>query len=200
MNDDFRQDPPEPEEYRLARERLVAQLRHSGIKDERVLQAILKVPRHLFIEERMRYRAYEDMALPIEEEQTISQPYIVARMTETLLQGEHLNSVLEVGTGSGYQAAILAKLVDKVYSIERIEFLYKLLSACTPPLIRLSKGTGSMEGVIPCCILIYLYSGVRVEVAAVRAAAKETAKIAFAPKRPLFVVSSKFTSKSSMPF
>ncbi len=102
------------------RDRLVVRLREEGIRDNRVLEAIASTPRHLFIDEALASRAYEDTALPIGHGQTISQPYIVARMTELLLEVEP-KVVLEVGTGSGYQAAILAGLVGKVYSTERIE-------------------------------------------------------------------------------
>lgn len=102
------------------RDRLVARLREEGIRDNRVLDAIASTPRHLFIDEALASRAYEDTSLPIGHGQTISQPYIVARMTELLLQVKP-KVVLEVGTGSGYQAAILSGLVDKVYSTERIE-------------------------------------------------------------------------------
>ncbi|VAW74708.1 Protein-L-isoaspartate O-methyltransferase [hydrothermal vent metagenome] len=104
------------------RDRLVARLREEGIRNNRVLDAIASTPRHLFIDEALASRAYEDTSLPIGHGQTISQPYIVARMTELLLEVKP-SVVLEVGTGSGYQAAILAGLVDKVYSTERIEAL-----------------------------------------------------------------------------
>ncbi len=104
------------------RDRLVQRLRSEGIKNPAVLEAIRETPRHLFVDEALASRAYEDTALPIGLGQTISQPYIVARMTELLLEAEP-RKVLEVGTGSGYQAAILATLVDKVYSTERIEAL-----------------------------------------------------------------------------
>jgi len=105
--------------YRLARERMVeTQIKARGIKDERVLKAMLKVPRHLFVDEALRDQAYGDFPLPIGEGQTISQPYIVALMTEALeLKGNE--RVLEVGTGSGYQTAILAELALWVYTIER---------------------------------------------------------------------------------
>ncbi|TCK18424.1 protein-L-isoaspartate(D-aspartate) O-methyltransferase [Thiogranum longum] len=102
------------------RDRLVARLREEGIHNNRVLETMASTPRHLFLDEALATRAYEDTSLPIGHGQTISQPYIVARMTELLLEVEP-KVVLEVGTGSGYQAAILAGLVDKVYSTERIE-------------------------------------------------------------------------------
>ncbi len=109
----------EPDIYRKARERMVeTQIAARGIKDPRVLAAMRKVPRHLFVDEALRDQAYGDYPLPIGEGQTISQPYIVALMTEALeLKGPE--KVLEVGTGSGYQAAILAELARWVYSIER---------------------------------------------------------------------------------
>jgi protein-L-isoaspartate(D-aspartate) O-methyltransferase len=108
------------------RERLLRQLRAEGIRAERVLDAIRDVPRHLFIEEALASRAYENTALPIGFGQTISQPYIVARMTEVLLESARLTRVLEIGTGSGYQTAVLASLVDEVYTVERLEPLMKL--------------------------------------------------------------------------
>jgi protein-L-isoaspartate(D-aspartate) O-methyltransferase len=104
------------------RDRLVEGLRRRGIRDERVLEAMRAVPRHLFVDDPMRAQAYRDNALPIREGQTISQPYVVARMTE-LLQVEPDHSVLEIGTGSGYQTAVLAQLARVVYSIERIASL-----------------------------------------------------------------------------
>lgn len=104
------------------RERLVKRLQEQGIKDKRVLNAIGNTPRHLFLDEALAHRAYEDSALPIGYGQTLSQPYIVARMTELLLAAKiPLKRVLEVGTGSGYQTAILAQLVDEVWSVERIK-------------------------------------------------------------------------------
>ncbi len=108
------------------RERLIQRLRDNGIRDERVLAALLNVPRHLFVDEALASRAYEDSSLPIGYSQTISRPYIVARMTEVLFANGHLNKVLEVGTGSGYQTAILLALTDAVYSVERIEPLHKI--------------------------------------------------------------------------
>ncbi|MCB1801652.1 MAG: protein-L-isoaspartate(D-aspartate) O-methyltransferase [Gammaproteobacteria bacterium] len=105
------------------RERLVERLREGGIRDRRVLERIRETPRHLFVDEALASRAYEDTALPIGNGQTISQPYIVARMTEALLEHGPLDSVLEVGTGSGYQTAVLAPLVRRVYTTERIKVL-----------------------------------------------------------------------------
>jgi protein-L-isoaspartate(D-aspartate) O-methyltransferase len=110
---------------RGTRDRLVQRLRSHGINDERVLEAITQVPRHEFVDEALSSRAYEDTALPIGLGQTISQPWIVARMTEALLDGGSPEKVLEVGTGSGYQAAVLSHLVPKVFTVERIKELLK---------------------------------------------------------------------------
>lgn len=110
---------------RGTRDRLVERLREKGIADERVLKAILTVPRHQFVDEALSSRAYEDTALPIGQSQTISQPLIVAKMTEALLQGGTPEKVLEVGTGSGYQSAILAQLVPEVFTVERIRELLR---------------------------------------------------------------------------
>ncbi len=102
------------------RDRLIERLRSKGITNEQVLEVMRVMPRHLFVDEAMSSRAYEDTALPIGHGQTISQPFIVARMTEVLLSQGVPDAVLEVGTGSGYQAAILSQLVPRVYSVERI--------------------------------------------------------------------------------
>lgn len=102
------------------RDRLVSRLRAEGIRNEAVLDVIRNTPRHLFVDEALASRAYEDTALPIGYNQTISQPYVVAAMTNLVVSGKP-SKVLEIGTGSGYQAAILAPLVDKVYTVERIE-------------------------------------------------------------------------------
>jgi protein-L-isoaspartate(D-aspartate) O-methyltransferase len=102
------------------RDRLVQRLRDQGITNLAVLDRIRNVPRHIFVDEALGSRAYEDTALPIGFGQTISQPYIVARMTEALLEGGPLSNVLEVGTGCGYQTAVLAPLVGKIYTVERI--------------------------------------------------------------------------------
>ena len=105
------------------RERLVSRLRDEGIDDENVLDAIRNVPRHAFVDEALASRAYEDVALPIGMGQTISQPYIVALMTQTTVAAPSLSRVLEVGTGCGYQTAVLASLVPRVYTVERIGLL-----------------------------------------------------------------------------
>jgi protein-L-isoaspartate(D-aspartate) O-methyltransferase len=105
------------------RERLILRLVEQGIRDPRVLDRIRNVPRHLFVDEALSSRAYEDTALPIGHGQTISQPYVVARMTEAVTLGGVPDKVLEIGTGCGYQTAVLAPLVGKLYSIERIEAL-----------------------------------------------------------------------------
>lgn len=103
------------------RDRLINRLREQGIKDEKVLDVMRQTPRHIFIDEALAHRAYEDTALPIGYNQTISQPFIVARMTEMLLAEGPLHKVLEVGTGSGYQTSILAPLVSELVSVERIK-------------------------------------------------------------------------------
>lgn len=102
------------------RDRLVQRLRDAGIADEKVLNAVRTVPRHLFVDEALAMRAYEDTALPIGHSQTISQPWVVARMTEALFLNADPKRVLEIGTGSGYQAAVLAALGLEVYTVERI--------------------------------------------------------------------------------
>lgn len=102
------------------RARMIERLREKGIRDERVLAALAAVPRHIFVEEALASRAYEDTALPLGFAQTISQPYIVARMIEVLRSGRELGRTLEVGAGCGYQAAVLAQLTDEVYAVERI--------------------------------------------------------------------------------
>ncbi len=107
------------------RDRLIERLRAKGIKNERVLEVMRTMPRHLFVDEALSHRAYEDSSLPIGHGQTISQPFIVARMTELILSRGVPDKVLEVGTGSGYQAAILSQLVPQVYSVERIVALQK---------------------------------------------------------------------------
>ena len=128
------------------RARMVERLRGKGIRDERVLGALATVPRHLFVEEALASRAYEDTALPIGFAQTISQPYVVARMIEVLIHGKEPKNVLEVGTGCGYQAAVLAHIYPAVYSIERIKGLLERARANLLGLrlanLRLAHGDG----------------------------------------------------------
>lgn len=107
------------------RNRLVQRLRDAGINNEEVLNVIASTPRHLFIDEALAHRAYEDTALPIGHGQTISQPYTVAKMTDLLLKGGSVKKVLEIGTGSGYQTAVLSPLVDQLFSVERIAPLHE---------------------------------------------------------------------------
>ena len=105
------------------RERLIERLREAGIRNSAVLDVIRSTPRHIFVDEALASRAYEDTALPIGYGQTLSQPYVVARMTAALLEGDKPKRVLEVGAGSGYQTAVLAQLVDQVFAVERIAAL-----------------------------------------------------------------------------
>ena len=105
------------------RERLIERLYEEGLSNPRVLEVIRRTPRHLFVDEALAHRAYEDTALPIGHNQTISQPYMVGRMTELLLAAGPLDKVLEIGTGSGYQTSVLAQLVERVFSVERIQAL-----------------------------------------------------------------------------
>jgi len=107
------------------RERMVGRLLEQGVRNQKVLQVMKSTPRHIFVDEALASRAYEDTALPIGHNQTISQPYIVAKMTELLLATKPLGRVLEIGTGCGYQTAVLAQLVDYVYTVERILPLQK---------------------------------------------------------------------------
>ena len=107
------------------RQRLVDRLAKEGIRRQEVLQAMNTVPRHLFVDEALASRAYEDIALPIGYGQTISQPFVVALMTQALLDDLHPASVLEIGTGCGYQTAILACLIDQVFTVERVQELYQ---------------------------------------------------------------------------
>jgi protein-L-isoaspartate(D-aspartate) O-methyltransferase len=111
---------------RRTRERLIQRLEEAGIRDRDVLDAIRRVPRHLFVDEALASRAYEDSALPIGHGQTISQPYTVARMTEVLLEQGRPDTVLEIGTGSGFQTAVLASLARRVYSVERVGLLSEM--------------------------------------------------------------------------
>src|SRR5690606_12355291 len=105
------------------RERLIQRLYDEGLSNSKVLEVIRRTPRHLFVDEALSHRAYADTALPIGNNQTISQPYMVGRMTELLLANGPLDKELEIGTGSGYQTAVLAQLVERVFSVERIQAL-----------------------------------------------------------------------------
>lgn len=128
--------------------RMVERLREQGIRDERVLAAMAAVPRHLFVEEAFASRAYEDTALPLGFQQTISQPFIVARMIELLQSGRALGKTLEVGAGCGYQAAVLAQMATDVYAIERIGALLERAKAnlrhLRLPNVRLKHGDGNL--------------------------------------------------------
>jgi protein-L-isoaspartate(D-aspartate) O-methyltransferase len=161
--------------------RMVEHLREQGIKDEAVLAAMNAVPRHIFVEDALASRAYENSALPIGAGQTISQPFVVARMTELLCAGRRLQSVLEVGTGCGYQTAILAQLADEVYTVERIASLVakarRHLRALKVQNVRIKHGDGSgnlgeelaVDGIlvtagtrlVPTALLKYLNLGAR---------------------------------------
>lgn len=128
------------------RDRMVARLREKGIRDEVVLGALASVPRHAFVDDALASRAYEDVALPIGYEQTISQPYVIARMLEAVRAGRALGRVLEVGTGCGYQAAIISRIAKEAFSIERIGPLLEKARSNLRPLrlsnLRLAHGDG----------------------------------------------------------
>jgi len=131
------------------RARMIERLREQGVRDEAVLAAMAAVPRHIFVEEALAIRAYEDSPLPIGAGQTISQPYVVARMTELLRAGRRLARVLEIGTGCGYQTAILAHVADEVYTVERIGALVakarRNLRALKLGNVRIKHGDGSTD-------------------------------------------------------
>lgn len=130
------------------RARMIERLRAGGIRDERVLAAMAAVPRHIFVEEALASRAYEDTALPIGLKQTISQPFVVARMIELLAAGRELGKTLEIGAGCGYQAAVLAQLARDVYAVERIAQLLDKARAnlrhLRLPNVRLKHGDGHL--------------------------------------------------------
>jgi protein-L-isoaspartate(D-aspartate) O-methyltransferase len=131
------------------RARMIERLREQGIRDEIVLAAMTAVPRHIFVDEAIAIRAYDDSPLPIGEGQTISQPWVVARMTELARNGRRLGSVLEIGTGCGYQTAVLAQVADEVYTVERIASLVakarRNLQALKLRNVRLKHGDGSAD-------------------------------------------------------
>ncbi len=131
-----------------ARARMIERLREQGIADTRVLAAMNQIPRHLFVQEALASRAYEDTALPLGCQQTISQPYVVARMIELLAHGRELGKTLEVGAGCGYQAAVLSCMAKEVYAIERIRTLIERAKDNLRPLrlpnLRLKYGDGGL--------------------------------------------------------
>jgi len=140
---------PVDTEFRGARQRLVETLQSKGIRDLAVLRAFEMTPRHAFIPTGLRHRAYEDAALPIGNGQTISQPWVVARMSELARNGRALDSVLEIGTGCGYQTAVLAHLATTVYTVERIAALVnkarRNLTSLKLRNVRLKHGDGSAD-------------------------------------------------------
>lgn len=131
-----------------SRARMIERLREQGVRDEKVLAAMMAVPRHLFVEEALATRAYEDTALPLGLQQTISQPFVVARMIEILRAGRELGKTLEVGTGCGYQAAVLSQVATDVYSVERLRPLLDRardnLRHLRLPNVRLKHADGSV--------------------------------------------------------
>ena len=137
------------------RARLIDRLRAQGIKDEVVLAALNAIPRHIFIDEALASRAYDDVSLPIGYGQTISQPYIVARSIEILRNGMPLNRVLEIGCGCGYQAAVLAQVAKEVYSVERIQPLFQRATNCLKELkvrnvsVRYADGSVGLPAAAP---------------------------------------------------
>ncbi len=136
------------------RDRLITRLQQQGIHNEKVLEVMGRVPRHIFVDEALAHRAYEDTALPIGYGQTISQPYIVAHMTQLLIQDGMPNSVLEIGTGCGYQTAVLASIFPQVYSVERIGALHQQAKKRLNELeyynvqLRHTDGTGGWPNII----------------------------------------------------
>ena len=159
------------------RTRMIERLREQGIKDEAVLAAMFEVPRHLFVDEALASRAYDDVSLPINFNQTISQPYIVARMIETLRNGKPLGRVLEIGTGCGYQAAVLAQVAKEVYTVERIQPLYERARRQLRDLklrnisVRYADGTAGLseaapfDGIIMACAAPALSAALREQLA-----------------------------------
>ncbi|AMG46585.2 protein-L-isoaspartate(D-aspartate) O-methyltransferase [Achromobacter xylosoxidans] len=151
------------------RQAMVQRLRVQGVTDERVLNAMAAVPRHLFVDEALASRAYEDAALPIGHSQTISQPWVVARMIATICEDRTPTRVLEVGAGCGYQAAVLAQFVREVHSIERIRGLYELAREHLRALrlttrIRLIYGDGmlGLPGVAPFDAIVVAAAGLTI--------------------------------------
>lgn len=151
------------------RAQMIQRLRAQGIQDERVLAAMMAVPRHLFVDEGLASRAYEDAALPIGHGQTISQPWVVARMISAMCENRVPVKVLEVGAGCGYQAAVLAQFVKEVHAIERIRGLYELARNHLRALklvsrVRLSFGDGmlGLPGVAPFDAIVVAAAGIKI--------------------------------------
>lgn len=152
-----------------SRERMVARLREQGITNETVLAAMRAVPRHLFVDEGLASHAYEDAALPIGHEQTISQPWVVAHMIATVAEGRELGKVLEVGAGCGYQAAVLAHVAREVHTIERIRGLYEMARANLqrlrlPARVRVAFGDGmaGLPGSAPFDAILVAAAGIKI--------------------------------------
>lgn len=158
--------------------RMIERLREQGIKDEAVLAAMFEVPRHLFVDEALASRAYDDVSLPINFNQTISRPYIVARMIEILRAAGPLNRVLEIGTGCGYQAAVLAQVAKEVYTVERVQPLYERAKRQLRDLklrnvsVRYADGSAGLpevapfDGIIMACAAPELSAALREQLAA----------------------------------
>jgi len=160
------------------RARMIERLREQGIRDEAVLAAMFEVPRHLFVDEALASRAYDDVSLPINFNQTISRPYIVARMIEILRAAGPLNRVLEIGTGCGYQAAVLAQVAKEVYTVERVQPLYERAKRQLRDLklrnvsVRYADGSAGLpevapfDGIIMACAAPVLSAALREQLAA----------------------------------
>jgi protein-L-isoaspartate(D-aspartate) O-methyltransferase len=160
------------------RARMIERLREQGIRDEAVLAAMFEVPRHLFVDEALASRAYDDVSLPINFNQTISRPYIVARMIEVLCAAGPLNRVLEIGTGCGYQAAVLAQVAKEVYTVERVQPLYERAKRQLRDLklrnvsVRYADGSAGLpevapfDGIIMACAAPVLSAALREQLAA----------------------------------
>ena len=160
------------------RARMIERLREQGIRDEAVLAAMFEVPRHLFVDEALASRAYDDVSLPINFNQTISRPYIVARMIEVLRAAGPLNRVLEIGTGCGYQAAVLAQVAKEVYTVERVQPLYERAKRQLRDLklrnvsVRYADGSAGLpeiapfDGIIMACAAPVLSAALREQLAA----------------------------------
>ncbi|MDR1853746.1 MAG: protein-L-isoaspartate(D-aspartate) O-methyltransferase [Azoarcus sp.] len=140
--------PPRPTDAARARARMVERLRSQGIRDEKVLAAMAFIPRHQFVEKGLAFSAYDDSALPIGLQQTISQPFVVARMIELLRDGRELGKTLEIGAGCGYQAAVLSRVASEVYAVERLKLLLDRARENLRPLrlpnLRLKCGDGTL--------------------------------------------------------